>query len=102
MGKSRTYTYSIHIKVVSGRRYTAGEWRTKTRLGWTGYGSPTTANIDKYVAAFEQSMIDGPNKHLGIDQVTEAYIIDQRTGDVAAEWKRSEMRKNQPLFQVIG
>ncbi len=46
-------------------------------------------------------MIDGPNKHLGIDQVTVAKIIDQRTGEIIALWVRSQQRKNQPLFQII-
>lgn len=102
MGRSRTWTYSLKFRCVSGVMYTPNEWRVKSgRLTGPGFGKPTTENIDKWVVAFEQSMIDGPNKHLGIDQVIHAEIVDQRTGEIVAKWNRSQARHNQPKFQVI-
>lgn len=102
MGQSRMWTYSLKFRCVSGKHYTPNEWRVKShRLYGPGFGKPTPENIDKWVSGFEQSMIDGVNKHLGTDQVVYAEIVDQRTGEVVAKWKRSEFRKDQPLFQVI-
>lgn len=94
MGRVITPTFRLETSWVSGARHTPQEWRKQS-------GRPTTANIDKWVAAVEQSMIDGPNKHLGIDQCVYARIIRQRTGEVVAEWERSKQRPNQPMFEIV-
>lgn len=102
MGKTRMFTYRLEIRCVSRNIYTPMEWRVKgSRLSGPGYGKATIENLDKWVTAFEESMVSGPNKHLGIDQVVSAWVVDQRTGEVVAEWRRSEQRKDQPFFQLI-
>ena len=102
MGKSRTWTYSLKFKCVSDRKYSNQEWRVRGgRLTGPGFGAPTTKNIDAWVSGFEASMLDGVNRHLGLDQVTEAYIVDQRTGDVVARWDRKTARPDQPKFQIL-
>ncbi len=100
MGKSVTPPYRLEIRVISGAHYTPLSWDVKSGVNRTGCGKPTVANIDKWVTAFEASMLTH-NKHLGIDQVTFAKVIDQRTGEVVATWVRKEQRKSQPLFQII-
>lgn len=102
MGQSRMWTYSLRFQCVSGRVYTNQEWRVKTsRIQGQGFGAPTAENIDKWVSGFEASMRTGVNRHLGLDQVTEAHIVDQRNGNVVARWKRSVARPNQPAFEII-
>ena len=103
MGKTRTFPFRLEFRCVSGHYYTPQEWRVRShRLYGPGFGAPTTPNIDKWVTGFEDSMKKGgANAHLGLDQVTFAQVVDQRTGDVVATWVRREQRKNQPLFEVI-
>ena len=101
MGKSTTWPYRLEIKCVSRKHYTPMEWRCRMSRFAPGFGMPTAANIDKWVTVFEESMRTGPNKHLGLDQVVTAQIVDQRTGDVVATWDRSSWRKNQPMFEII-
>ena len=103
MGKTRTFTYRLEFRCVSGAHYTPQEWRVRShRLYGQGFGAPTTANIDKWVTGFENSMKPGqPNAHLGQDQVTVAQVVDQRDGKIVAVWFRRNERKNQPLFEVI-
>lgn len=101
MGRVVKVQYRLEIKCISGNRYTPSAWRVRGQFGNHGDGKPTAENIDKWVTAFEQSMIDGVNKHLGIDQVVEAKIVHQTSSETVASWIRSEWRKNQPLFQII-
>jgi hypothetical protein len=103
MGKTRTYTYRLELRVISGAYYTPQGWLVRgSRLLGPGKGKPTAGNIDKWVTAFENSMRPGGvNAHLGIDQVTYARIVHQASGQVMAEWRRKDWRKNQPLFEVI-
>lgn len=90
MGKSRAVTYRLEIRVASGARYTPMEWRVRdSRTAGRGCGKPTSENVGRWVAGFEESMRTGPNRHLGADTVTFARIIDQRTGEVVARWERS-------------
>ncbi len=103
MGKSRTFTYRLEFVCVSRAHYTPQEWRVRShRLYGPGFGAPTTENIDKWVTGFENSMKPGgANAHLGMDQVTHAQVIDQRTDEIVATWSRRRQRPNQPLFEVI-
>lgn len=99
MGRSITPRYSMSMETVLSRagkaRYTDMIWRCKE------YGSPTLANLDKWVTTFEQSCINGPNKHVGYDPIVSATIYDQYDGRrIVVQWVRSKDR-NEPLFQVI-
>ena len=98
MGRSRTWTYRIEFKCVSGYHYTPQEWRVKDM------GKPTPENIDKWVAVLEDSMKPGGcNAHLGQDQVVSAQIFDQRKRTISpvANWTRKQFRPNQPMFEGL-
>jgi hypothetical protein len=96
MGRSRTFKYVLVLETFQSRMgrvaHTPMEWKK-------AFGRPTTENIGKWVAGFEQSCIDGCNKHLGIDPVVSA-VIRYNPGDVVADWIRSRDKK-EPMFQVI-
>jgi hypothetical protein len=77
------------------------EWRVKAQYGAPGYGKPTLENLDRWIARFEKSMQPGGvNAHLGYDPVLYAKVVDQRTGEVLVEWRRSEQRQ-ESAFQVL-
>lgn len=99
MGRSRIIPRLLYIQTFLSRagkvRHTPMEWKTKE------YGRPTPENIDKWVTSFEQSCVDGPNKHLGLDPVVSARIYDQINGRDLAEWTRKAYRPNEPKFQVV-
>ena len=104
MGRVTKPRYALHFRCTdsSERHYTGQAWQVRAKYGRPGDGQPTPANIDRWVTAFEQSRIDGANKHLGIASVVEAWIVDQENGnEVVARWVRSEMRKDEPKFQII-
>lgn len=100
MGKSVAVRFSLTITLASRRYCTPSTWNVRSSTNIPGNGKPTTANIDKWVAAFEASM-HTHNKHLGIDQVTYAHIVDHKSGQVVAQWRRSEQRHNQPMFECL-
>jgi hypothetical protein len=79
------------------------EWRTRRQGVIPAEGKPTTANIDKWVDTFEESMKPGGcNAHLGFHPVLSAEILDQFNGnEVVATWTRSEDRPDEPKFQVL-
>jgi hypothetical protein len=65
-------------------------------------GKPTTENIDKWVTTFENSRkTGGCNAHLGFAVVTEAFIKDQKKGEIVARWLRRRDRAKEPMFQII-
>jgi hypothetical protein len=103
MGRSTTPTYRLEITGHTGNfTITNSAWHVQSRYGIPGDGRPSTDNLDRYVTAFEKSLrTGGSNAHLGIFLITSCRIIRQSTGKVVAEWKRSEQRKNEPMFQVI-
>ena len=72
-----------------------------SRLLGPGHGTPNVENIKTWAKEFEESMISGPNRHLGADQVVYAWIIDQRTGRIVATWDRSKSPLGGPMFRVI-
>lgn len=71
-----------------------GEWRIKSGINKTGYGKPTKENLEKHVNHFNQSCINGTNKHLGINYTWNfaVEIYSQLTGKILAEY-------NPPMFQ---
>jgi hypothetical protein len=74
----------------------------KAQYGIPGDGKPTTANIDRWVTSYEESLKPGgPNAHLGLHQVSYARIIRQSDNQIVAEWNRSKQRPNEPLFKVV-
>ena len=89
MGRSTTPTYILRIIVESGSYCTPMEWRVSgSRIAGSGYGKPTTANIAKWVAVYEKSLLPGGvNSHIGFDKVLSASITNQKIGEVVAEWK---------------
>lgn len=91
MGRSRTPTYILKIVLESGNYCTPMEWRVaKSYMGY-GYGRPTVENIAKLVDDFEKSLLHGgANQHLGYDKVLSATITNQKTGEVIAEWSRTD------------
>jgi len=102
MGKTRTPAFRLEFKCISGKIYTPQEWRVRShRLYGPGYGTPTVENIKAWARSFEESMISGTNRHLGIDQVIFARVVDQRTGEVVATWDRRTSPLGGPLFRVI-
>ena len=104
MGRSYPIHYIVRIHTTMPNViHTPVEWRSRPRFGLPADGKPTTANLDKWVTAFEDSCRPGkPNAHLGTFSVTYAEIYDQKLRVVVAIWERSKQRKNEPMFQVIG
>lgn len=101
MGRSTTPRYIIHV-TCSGNVYnTPSVWHVKTGISGKGFGKPTPANIDKWVATFELSLIKGCNQHLGFYSILTAEIHDQHKGGVVAQWKRSEFRPNESMFITL-
>lgn len=100
MGRSTTPKYSFKISTVLSRAGKVGH----TAMIWKSeYGRPTTANIDKWVTKYEESLSPGgANAHLGYDPVVSVEIkrnvVD---GDVVATWERKNVRPNEPKFQVV-
>jgi len=68
------------------------EWRARTRGVVRGHGKPTVNNLYAFVQAFAAAAAPGgPNAHLGerYRQITAAYILEQRSHTVVAEWSFS-------------
>jgi len=98
MGKAIVSRYALHVRVTGGV-HTPSTWNVKGKYGAKGQGKPTEANIAKYVQASEESCRpNGINEHLGIFSYLRAWIVDQQTGDIVAQWTRP---KGGPMFQVI-
>ena len=100
MGRDTLVPRILHMVVYSfpeRRRWTTTqEWRTRAQGRIPGYGQPTPENIRKHVEAFERStQPGGVNAHVGAQQVTEAWVIDQKTGQKLGAWKR-------PAFEIVG
>lgn len=101
MGRSYTPKYVIRLETVRSRLgevyLTNMEWRAKDA------GSPTVANIGKWVEKFEESMKPGGvNAHLGYDPVLRAEVVYNRSrGLLVAEWVRSRDAKPAPMFEVV-
>jgi hypothetical protein len=87
MGRSQTIRYVLYLVSSDGRDCGPMEWRVGRRYGARGYGRPSATNLARYVAGFEQSLA-GVNSHLGVYQVMEAWVVDQRTGEEVCRWKR--------------
>jgi hypothetical protein len=88
MGRSRVIPYVIKIRCddFDGSYYGIMEWRTKAKHGIPADGSPTVANISKWVKGFELArMPGGSNSHLGFAKVTEASIF--KGGEMICTWK---------------
>jgi len=85
MSKSKTPRYIFSIIT---ERSQAGDVRHTNMVWRKAYGRPTTANLGKWVDSFEASCVNGPNKHLGIDAVLSAQIVDQTGGEIVAKWQR--------------
>jgi hypothetical protein len=100
MGRSTTPTYAFRIETflsLSGKvSHTSMAWKKE-------YGKPTTANIDKWVTAYEESCKPGGcNAHLGIDPVVSVEIKRNVSGgEVVATWERKKERPNEPMFQQV-
>ena len=92
MGRSRLIPFTISITCSDDKGYTPCEWYVRRRpQRGPADGKPTSANIAKWVVAFERSREPGqPNAHLGMAMVLTASITDQRKGEVVAEWSRLE------------
>lgn len=97
MGRSFTPRYVLRIDrhTLFGSRLTPMTWDVKQ------LGKPTIENVDKHVTAFENSLVHGPNKHLGIFSIAECHVWDQKNKKEVCRWVRRIVRPNEALFQVI-
>lgn len=102
MGREHTPKYRIEFHTTKPGYFTTQAWRVYGRFGRPGDGKPFTANIDRWVTAFENSLKPGgTNAHLGIFSIISAKIKKQDTGKVVAEWERHTARPDEPKFQAI-
>jgi hypothetical protein len=79
MGRSRTIPLLVTCTVDKGN-WSAAEWRTKES------GKPTKANLEKWVAAVEESCATGVNKHIGLTKILTAKIVRQKDGETTATY----------------
>jgi len=100
MGRSSTPAYSFSIQTFLSR---AGKVRHTSMIWRKEYGRPTTANLDKWVTSYEESLKPGGcNAHLGYDPVVSVEIKRNVVGgDVVASWERKTARPDEPKFQVV-
>jgi hypothetical protein len=88
-GSDSAIRYVI-ILTAPGMHYEPMEWRTKARGGVPSYGSPTNANLAKFMQKFIETMQPGGhNDHLaqgGRGIPTRASIMDQAEHRVVASW----------------
>jgi hypothetical protein len=93
MGRTVTPTFRIEglaRRISDGRRFPLYHaWPTKHA------GRPTDATLAAYVEVAEAATLaGGVNAHLGAEQITEARVIRQSTGDVVATYRPA-------AFQVV-
>lgn len=93
--------YSLKIHCSDAKYYSPMQWRVRGEAFNPGHGLPTIANVDRWVTDFEQSRIDGANKHLGFATVVLAEVVERGSGRIVCTWRRRSVRPNEPLFQVI-
>jgi hypothetical protein len=104
MGRSRTWTYRVEW-TVQGQAWTHTEWACRSRHGGPRLGAPNDRKlahlVEDVVASFGP---DGPNRkaglQFGLPVVLAARVVDQRTGEVVAEYIRVAADRR-PLFQTI-
>jgi hypothetical protein len=85
MGKIVTPKFRVEFQTNNGH-WTPTSWYVHSkRSGRVGYGTPTHANLRKYVLAMEAStMPGGPNAHIGPTRILRATIIRQADNAVMA------------------
>jgi hypothetical protein len=89
MSNTRYIKYVIHYTVKDGSYWTPHEWYARKRNQRPGDGKPTEENIAKHCRHMEASTLPGGvNAHIGKTKMLSAYIVDQRTGSVVAQWGR--------------
>jgi len=98
MGKSTTpkYIFNIRYKSNMGIHTSYMAWKKE-------YGRPTTANLAIWVEKFEQSCIDGCNKHLGYDPdnpIMSAVILLNGSSSIVAKWERDNPKKQDKVKNV--
>ncbi len=81
-----TPMYRLEMQFHDGSQ-TTSIWDVRKRFGLRGKGQPNAANLNKHIAAFEQSCRNGSNRHLGLLTVISAEIINQKTNKVVVSWK---------------
>jgi len=87
MSNTRYIKYVIHYTVKDGSYWTPHEWYARKRNQRPGDGKPTTANIANHVAYWEASTLPGGcNAHIGKSKILSAYVVDQMSGMVVAQW----------------
>lgn len=80
MGRSITPTYALY-EYIPGHSVTPSAWSCKHQ------GKPTSDNLVRAIAMFEQSTQEGGcNAHLGPTIVHSAKIVRQSTGEVVARY----------------
>lgn len=102
MGKTFTPTYRLEVTENARKSYTAPLRGMHNTFGWKAkeYGKPTTANLEKWITAYHESLkLGGCNEHLSrslgyLPTLKAAKIIRQSTGEVMAEW-------NAPAFMAF-
>lgn len=80
MGRSRTFTYALHVTTFQPGRVTP--------IGWErDFGPATDAGLARFVADFEAATRPGGvNAHLGELTVSSATLVRQRDGAVVASY----------------
>jgi hypothetical protein len=93
MSRDREVRFLIHYVVETGgepnRGWTPGEWRVRRLHQLQADGKPTVENIQKHCEAYERSTQPGGcNSHLGVTKILRAWIVDQRSGETLADYRR--------------
>jgi hypothetical protein len=89
MSRDRIIPFMIHYEVDTRGQWTPGQWRTRAQYQIPADGKPTTENIKKHCLHYEASTQEsGCNSHLGSTKILRAWIVDQRTGETVAEYRR--------------
>jgi hypothetical protein len=93
MGKTTIPTYRIEATYV---RFTTRSRDTQTFAWEKKYGKPTEANAAKFRKTFNQSLIDGANKHLNsiMSGLGTIRIVHQKTGQEVVKYVP-------PMFECI-
>lgn len=93
MGKTTIPAYRIEASYINFTR----RCKDVQTFAWDkSYGKPNEANAAKFRSAFNQSLIDGANKHLNssMSGLSTIRIIHQKTGQEVARFVP-------PMFEVI-
>ena len=86
MSRSITAPYRIEYTCSTGG-ITNGSWFVRTHGRFPGMGQPNVQMLKMHLYYLQKSFEPGGcNDHCGPVKITGARIVDQRTGEVRANW----------------